>query len=227
MDIYFLQITAAVAEQAQPAADDSISYLELLYKGGVIMIPILALSVVATYLFIERYLYIKKASREDARIINYVTNCLRKGDVTSAIDYCEQSKSPFANMAKKALFRVGSPISDIESALQHTASVELAHMEKNLTILSAISAIAPMLGFLGTVFGMITTFHDIAVASDISMGVIADGIYKKMITSATGLIVGICAYCYYTYLNNMIDRVAVSLEMNSIDFLDPFFKPVQ
>jgi biopolymer transport protein ExbB len=230
----FAQITTAAVEQAPvvaqaatATAEENLSFLDLLFKGGFVMYPIILLSFMATYLFVERLMYIRRASRFDDKIIFDVVSKLEKGDLKAAVEYCENNNYPFAKMMEKALHRVGSPISDIESILQNMASVEVAKMEKNIGLISAIAAIAPMLGFLGTVFGMITTFHDISVSNDISMGIIANGIYQKMITSASGLIVGITAYCYYTYINNRIDRAATSLEMNTITFIDAFYNPAK
>ncbi len=210
-----------------PATDAGLSVMELLWKGGPVMIPILLLSIIALALFIERLIYISKAGKLDSRLFEEVKRQLNTGDVTGALKICAGNPLPVARLLEKGLIRLGSPIRDIESGIETTARVEVYKMEKNLNILSAIAAIAPMFGFLGTVIGMIRAFYNISISDNISIGIIASGIYEKMITSASGLIVGVLAYIFYTYLNTMIDRAVHRLEITAIDFLDLLHKPVE
>jgi biopolymer transport protein ExbB len=213
--------TAAVA----PAAE-GLSALSLLMQGGPVMIPILILSVTAIALFFERLFYINKASKVDENLLKEIKKRLFDGDVKSALDYCAKSDYSVARLIEKGLMRMGSPIRDIESAIENTGRVEIYKMEKNVSILSAIAAIAPMFGFLGTVLGMIKAFYNISISDNISIGIIASGIYEKMITSASGLIVGVMAYILYTYLNTLIDRATHKMEVAAVDFMDLLHKPV-
>jgi biopolymer transport protein ExbB len=188
---------------------EEFSVLDLLGKGGYVMYPIGFLFAAAVFLFIERYLYIRKTA----------------GNVQGAINFCKATSYPIAKLLEKGLSRLGSPIRDIEAAIENKAKVEIYNMEKNLGILSAIARIAPMFGFLGTVTGMIRTFHNISISNKIDISTIAGGIYEKMVTSASGLIVGIIAYVLYTLLTTMIDRTINKMEITAIDFLDILHKP--
>lgn len=204
---------------------DSLSLLDLLFKGGFVMIPIAILFVIACFLFYDRYRYISRASNIDSNFLFSIRELLYSGNVKGATDYCKTSKLPIARLLEKGLSRIGQPIRDIENAIENTARVEIYNMEKNLSLISAIAKIAPMFGFLGTVSGMIRTFHDISSANKIDISTIANGIYEKMITSATGLIVGIIAYLFYTWLTAMIERTINKMEVTAMDFLDILYKP--
>ncbi len=206
-------------------SEQGISLLDLLFKGGYVMIPILLLSVISVYLFIERYNYIKQTGKYDPYFLTHINQQLKDGNVNGAISYCDQSDYTIAKMLQKGLYRLGSPMRDIESAIEYMANVEIAKMEKNLSFLSAIAAIAPMLGFLGTVTGMIKSFYNISISDNISISIIAGGIYEKMVTSGAGLVVGIIAHVFYVYLNNMIDRTINDMEIKTIEFMDILHKP--
>jgi biopolymer transport protein ExbB len=219
--------TVATSVQNGMSKIDELTLFGLLEKGGWIMIPIFILFFIALFLFIERYLYIRKTSRLDGTFLFSIREMLVGGNVQGAINYCKTSQFPIARLLEKGLNRLGSPINDIEKAIENTARVEIYNMEKNLGILSAIAKIAPMFGFLGTVAGMIRTFHDIATngGGKIDIGTISTGIYEKMVTSAKGLIVGIIAYMFYTLLVTMIDRTVNKMEVTAIDFVDILHKP--
>ncbi len=217
--------TAAAAQSANSPEGQGISLFDLLLKGGYVMIPILLLSVISVYLFIERYMYIKKAGKYDPYFMTQINQQLREGNIKGAIEYCDRSDYSIAKMLQKGLYRLGSPMRDIESAIEYMSNVEIAKMEKNLSFLSAIAAIAPMLGFLGTVSGMIKSFYNISVSDNISISIIAGGIYEKMVTSGAGLVVGIIAHVFYVYLNNKIDRTINDMELKTIEFLDILHKP--
>jgi biopolymer transport protein ExbB len=215
------------SQVALPTTDTSLSMLDLLMKGGVVMLPIGILFTLALYLFFDRYRYISKASRLDNNFLFTIREMLYSGNVKGATDYCKTSQIPIARLLEKGLSRLGQPTRDIENAIENTARVEIYNMEKNLSILSAIAAIAPMFGFLGTVTGMIRAFHDISMANDINISIISGGIYEKMISSACGLIVGILAYVFYTILNAMIERGINRMEVTAIDFMDILYKPAK
>ncbi len=219
-------VDSTAVNLANSAASQAISPLDLIMKGGFIMIPIAVLFILALYIFFERYLYIKRTSKLDNNFLFTIREMLFNGNVQGALAFSKASQFPIARLLEKGINRLGSPIRDIENAIENTAKVEIYNMEKNLGILSAIAAIAPMFGFLGTVTGMIRSFHDISLANDINIGIISSGIYEKMITSATGLIVGIIAHVFYTILMAMIDRNVNKMEVTAIDFMDILYKPV-
>jgi biopolymer transport protein ExbB len=211
--------------QAPVTPDQSLSLFDLLVKGGPILIPIFLLSFIALYIFIERYLYIRKASQLDASLMSVVRDKLYSGNVKGAMQYTRDANYPIARMIEKGLLRVGQPVRDIEGAMESSGRLEVTKMEKNLNILAAIAAIAPMFGFLGTVIGMIRAFYDISLADNISIGVISSGIYTKMVTSASGLIVGVLAYVFYTTLSTMTERASFKMEVTAVDFLDLLHRP--
>lgn len=226
MSISFILLQIMTDTTVAPVTtEEEISLLELLFKGGYVMIPILLLSVLSFYLFIERYMYIKKIGKDDPHFLTLINQQLREGNVKAAIEYCDKSEYTIAKMLQKGLYRLGSSMRDIESAIEYKANLEISRMEKNLSFLSAIAAIAPMLGFLGTVSGMIKSFHSISVTDNISISIIAGGIYEKMVTSGAGLVVGIIAHVFYVYLNNMIDRTISNMEVKTIEFMDILHKP--
>jgi biopolymer transport protein ExbB len=204
---------------------EEFTVLSLLEKGGYVMYPILFLFTVALFLFIERYLYIRKTSRIDENFLHNINELLLSGNIQGAVTYCKNSKFPIANLLERGLGRLGSPIREIEGAIENKAKLEIYNMEKNLGILSSIARIAPMFGFLGTVTGMIRTFHNISTSNKIEISTIASGIYEKMVTSASGLIVGIIAYVMYTLLTTMIDRSINKMEIVAMDFIDLLHKP--
>ena len=209
----------------QATAQEEFTILSLLEKGGYVMYPILFLFSVAIFLFIERYLYIRKTTKIDENFLHNINELLLAGNIQAAITYCKNSKFPIANMLERGLGRLGSPIRENESAIENKAKLENYNMEKNLGILSSIARIAPMFGFLGTVTGMIRTFHNISTSNKIEISTIASGIYEKMVTSASGLIVGIIAYVLYTLLMTMIDRSINKMEIVAMDFIDLLHKP--
>jgi biopolymer transport protein ExbB len=220
-----LQDTTAVSLPAT-APDGGLNALDLLMKGGPVMIPIFILSFAAIYIFVERYRYINRAGTLDPNFLSQIKDLLYKGDVKGALAYCNKSTYPIARLLERGLLRMGQDTRDIESAIESTARVEVYNMERNLSILSAIAAIAPMFGFLGTVLGMIKAFYNISISDNISIGIIAGGMYEKMVTSASGLVVGVMAYMLYTLLNAKIDRVVNKMEVTAIEFLDLLHKPM-
>ncbi len=219
-----LDSTAAQTVKKVVTGED-LNLIGLLEKGGWVMVPIFVLFFIALFLFLERYLYIRKTSKLDGTFLFTIKEMLYTGNIQGAMSYCKTSPFPIARLLEKGLSRLGMPIRDIENAIENTARVEIYNMEKNLGFLSAIAKIAPMFGFLGTVSGMIRTFHSISVANKIDIATIASGIYEKMVTSATGLVVGIIAYLFYTILTTMIDRTINKMEVTAIDFLDMLHKP--
>lgn len=210
----------------QPAGQ-SISLWDLALRGGVIMIPLALMWIIALYIFIERLLTVNKAGKVPLSFMNNVKELVVRGDINGAKIVCSQNDTPIARIIEKGIVRIGKPIENIEKSMENTGRLELYKMEKNLVILTIIAGVAPMFGFLGTIAGMIQTFFQISITSDITLGSIADGIYVKMITSATGLIIGIMAYIGHSYLNAQIDKVVNQMEAASAEFIDVLHAPVK
>jgi len=160
-------------------------------------------------------------------LLPMVKDKLLSGSVRPAQEVARAAGYPIARMIEKGISRIGQPLRDVEAAMESSAALEVSRMEKNLNILASIAAVAPMFGFLGTVAGMIKAFYDISLADNISIGVISSGIYTKMVTSASGLIVGVLGYVFYTTLNTMIERVTFKMEVTAVEFLDLLHNPVE
>jgi biopolymer transport protein ExbB len=221
-----LQILTDTAT-VETAAQQSISVWDLAMKGGVIMIPLALMWVIAVYVFIERLITINNAGKVPPSFMNNVKDLVSKGDVNGAKLVCTQNDTPIAHILRKGVSRIGKPIDHIEKSMENVGRLELYKLEKNLVILTIIAGVAPMFGFLGTIAGMIQTFFNISITSDITLGSIADGIYVKMVTSAAGLMIGIMAYIAYSYLNAQIDKVVNQMEAASADFIDTLHAPVK
>ncbi|HYC86925.1 MAG TPA: MotA/TolQ/ExbB proton channel family protein [Chryseosolibacter sp.] len=220
--LQILQDTASIQ-----TADQSISILDLAMKGGVMMIPLALLFVIAVYVFFERLFTINKAGKVPDSFMHNIRDYVTRGDINSARVMCQQNDFPIAHIIGKGVRRIGKPIDHIEKSMENVGRLELYKLEKNLVILTIIAGVAPMFGFLGTIAGMIQTFFNISITSDITLGSIAGGIYIKMVTSATGLIIGIMAYIGYSYLNAQIDKVVNQMESASADFIDTLHAPVK
>lgn len=217
--------TIALAQTVQK--NQELSMLDLLEKGGWVMIPLLILAFLGLVIFIERYITINKASHKDSRLMNQIKQNIVSGKLDAAIDACKNSHLPLARMLQKGLLRIGRPIKDIEGAIENVGKLEVSKLEKNISILGIIAGIAPMLGFVGTISGVIKIFYNISMNDNISMGIIAGGLYEKMITSAAGLLVGMIAYICYHLLNMMVDKVILKLETDAIEFIDLLEEPGQ
>jgi biopolymer transport protein ExbB len=235
----FLIIAQAVADTAQqiadtatqatqqlaPLPDQDLRFGDLLMKGGWIMLPIGIMAVLGLVIFFERYFTIRKAAKDESHLMSQVRSSIVTGNLESAIAICKNSNSPLGRMLAKGLLRIGRPIKDIEGAIENIGKLEVSKLEKNIGILGIIAGIAPMLGFLGTIAGVIKIFYDISKTDNISMGVISGGLYVKMVTSAAGLFVGLVAYVCYHILNMMVDKVILKLETDAIEFIDLLEEP--
>ncbi|MDR2887024.1 MAG: MotA/TolQ/ExbB proton channel family protein [Bacteroidales bacterium] len=195
------------------------SWFELLVKGGVIMIPILLLSLLSVYLFIERFSYIRQMTRIDGDSINNILQKMRSARVSEAITDAQNDNTATGRIILSGLGKADKPVQEIESILESTTNLEITKMEKNTGYLGLIAGIAPMLGFIGTISGVIKIFYNISLADNISIGIIAGGLYQKMICSGAGLIVGVIAYSCYHYLQMEIDRYTIRLQENLLNFL--------
>jgi biopolymer transport protein ExbB len=185
---------------------------ELLMKGGFIMIPILLLSIFSIYLFIERFLYIRKNAVVDTALINNVITEIRNNRNEQALVLARNNDTSLGRILVSGLSQPGKSPGDVEKYMEATANIEISEMEKNTGYLGIIAGIAPMLGFIGTISGVIKIFYNISLADNISIGIIAGGLYQKMICSGTGLIVGVIAYSCYHYLQMMIDRYSIDMQ---------------
>jgi biopolymer transport protein ExbB len=201
-------------------AADKISLLSLLQKGGWIMYPLYLLLVIAIFVFIERVLAIKKVSTIDPKFMLIIKDNVISGNIESAKSLARSVDNPVAKMIEKGIIRIGKPIDAIEKSMENVGKLEMYSMERNLNILSLVAGIAPMFGFLGTIIGMVQLFYGIASTGEYTLNTIAGGIYTKMITSATGLIIGLIAYVGHNYISTQIDKVANKMESASADFLD-------
>ncbi|PUZ24458.1 outer membrane transport energization protein ExbB [Chitinophaga costaii] len=216
---------ARATDVATAAATPHLDLLELLKSGGVLMIPLGVLSLIAVFVFVERYLTITKAGRLQSNFMPMIRDHISSGNIAAARSLSKNTNSPIARMIDKGIQRIGKPIDNIEKSMENVGKLEIYKMEKNLTILSIIAGIAPMFGFLGTIAGMIQTFFNISITSDITLSTIASGIYVKMVTSASGLIIGIIAFIGSSYLNAQIDKVINKMETASSDFIDILQEP--
>ncbi len=199
---------------------------ELLIKGGWIMIPILVLAVIAVYIFIERYLTIKKAGQVDSNFMNKIRELVMDDNIEGARNLCKEHDTPIARMIEKGLNRTGRPLKDISTSIENVGSLEVFKLEKNTATIATISGAAPMIGFLGTVTGMIRAFYNLSMAGkNIEPSLLAGGIYEAMVTTATGLAVGIIAYIGYNFLSTQIEKVVFKMEATTIEFIDLLQEP--
>ncbi|HET7179093.1 MAG TPA: MotA/TolQ/ExbB proton channel family protein [Chryseosolibacter sp.] len=211
---------------AVETADQSISVFDLALQGGFMMVPIMILSVAAIYLFFERLMVINKANQDPGQFMNRVRESVLKGDINGAKVLCAQQDSPVARMIQKGLSRIGSPLKNIEASIENVGKLEVFKLEKNLSTIATIAGAAPMMGFLGTVIGMVEAF--IAIAQEegsVSPKLLSSGIYTAMITTVAGLIVGIMAYLAYNFLVTRVQKVIHKMEYTSIEFIDLLQEP--
>ncbi|MGF7231214.1 MotA/TolQ/ExbB proton channel family protein [Arachidicoccus sp.] len=224
-----LQVVDTTMHTAQTAQQTmaKISLWGLLGKGGVLMYPLYFLLILAIFMFFERFIAIKKASRIDANFMHMIRDNILSSNITSARSLARNTNSPVARIIEKGLRRVGKPIDVIEKSMESVGRLELYKMEKNLNILSLIAGIAPMFGFLGTIVGMIELFFEITSTHTFELDTIAGGIYVKMITSGTGLIIGLIAYIMHNYLTTQVDKTANEMEIASTEFIDILQEPTK
>lgn len=223
-----LQISTVATDTTGAAVQDeaSVSLWELLMNGGWAMIPIAILSLIAVYIFVERVLTIRRAAQTPNQFSDKIKQLVLNGDINGARLLCNQSDTPVARMLEKGISRIGSPLKNIEVSIENVGRIEIYKLEKNLSLMATISGAAPMIGFLGTVTGMIKAF--IAIAQEegsVSPKLLSQGIYEAMITTAAGLLVGIMAYLMYNYLVGQVQKIVHKMEYNSIDFIDLLQEP--
>ncbi len=223
---------AAIAQQAQQLpqvaapTSETLSIWELTMKGGWIMIPIALLSVIAIYIFIERFMATQKAAKEDPGFMNNIRDFIHQGKLDAAISLSKNTDTPIARMLHKGLLRLGKPMGDINLTIENVGKQEVAKLEKRITLLAMAAGGAPMLGFLGTVTGMVRAFYNMSKAgNNIEIATLSGGIYEAMVTTVAGLIVGIIAYFCYNIIVARIQKIVNMLELRASEFMDLLNEP--
>ncbi|MFI3280599.1 MAG: MotA/TolQ/ExbB proton channel family protein [Rikenellaceae bacterium] len=216
------------AEVAATTTQTEMGLWELFSKGGWLMWPLLALGGVTIFIFVERYLAIRKASSLDMNFMNRIRDFILEGKMRSAVELCRATNTPIARMVEKGIERIGRPMADVQNAIENVANLEVSKLEENLPTLASIAGGAPMIGFLGTVIGMVRTFMDLSAAGGtIDMSLLAGGMYVAMVTTVAGLLVGIPAYFGYNYLVARIEKLVFRMEANTIAFMDILNRPAK
>jgi len=215
----------------EASSEKTLSIIDLIFNGGAgsvfIMGLLFLLLAVALYIYFERLFAIKAAAKIDANFMNQIKDYISNGKIDAAKSLCAQTDSPVARLTEKGVSRIGKPLDDINTAIENAGTLEVYKLEKNVSVLATVAGAAPMIGFLGTVIGMILAFHEMATSGgQAEMGALASGIYTAMTTTVGGLVVGIIAYIGYNHLVNMTNKVVHSMEANAVDFLDLLNEPV-
>jgi|SRR6185312_12390117 len=235
MNLFFLQVLIdstkikdSLATVAQAAAQQKQNLWDILLKGGPLMVPLAIVLVIAIFFFFERYIAIKKASKMDDNFMSIIRDHIVNGNIQAARSLSKNTDNAVARMIDKGIQRIGKPIEAIERSMENVGKLELYKMEKNTSILSMVGYIGPLFGFLGTIAGMLQLFYDIANSpGDYGISNIAAGIYVKMVSSATGLIIGIIGYLMYRYCMAQIDKATNRMEVASADFIDILQEPTK
>ncbi|MGN6353953.1 MAG: MotA/TolQ/ExbB proton channel family protein [Parafilimonas sp.] len=225
--LFLLQVDSSKLVNTIAQQPQTMNLWTLLNKGGWIMYPLYVLLAVAMFVFFERLIAIRKASRIDANFMHIIRDNIITGNINGARNLARNTDNPVARIIDKGIQRIGKPIDAIEKSMENVGRIEMYKMERNLNILSLIAGIAPMFGFLGTIVGMLQLFSAIAATGELELGEIAGGIYTKMITSAAGLIIGLLAYVAYNFLNTQVDKTANRMEIASAEFIDVLQEPTR
>ncbi len=205
----------------------SLKFIDLAMKGGWIMIPILVLSIIAVYIFVDRYFAIKKAGKIDTSLLEKVKIYITGGKIDAALALCKSNDNPASRMIEKGVSRIGRPLTDVNAAIETVGNLEISKLEKGLPVLASVAGGAPMIGFLGTVMGMIQAFYDMSNAgNNIDVTLLSAGIYQAMVTTVAGLIVGIIAYFAYNILVTNVEKVVFKMEATTSEFMDLLNEPV-
>ena len=208
------------------APEQTLSLWDLTLQGGVIMIPLAVMLLVSIYILVERYIVIRRASQEDATFMKRIRDYIHDGEIESATKLCKKTDTPYARLIHKGITRIGCPMNDVLVAIENTGNIEVSALGRGFTWLSTTAAAAPMIGFLGTVTGMIEAFFDMSKAGTASnIAVLSDGIYEALVTTVAGLIVGIVALFAYNFLVSRVNRVMNNLEAKTMEFMDLLNEP--
>ena len=224
----FLQLLMQEGQETAVTAAQKLTLLDFAIKGGWVMIPIFLLFLVATYIFIERFYVIKRASRQDTNFMNRIKDYIHDGKIDAAMALCKSTDSPSARMVEKGISRLGRPLHDISTAVENVGKLEISKLERGFPTLATIAGAEPMLGFLGTVIGMVQSFYSMEQAgNNIDVSMMSGGIYTALITTVAGLIVGILGYFAYNTLVVRTEKVVFSLEATMTEFLDILNEPLK
>ncbi|MFK7948526.1 MAG: MotA/TolQ/ExbB proton channel family protein [Saprospiraceae bacterium] len=229
MNFYPFLLQDVQLDSIAEAAKESPGLIEIIAKGGplgiIITVALLALSVYALYIFFERYMSITKAADIDQSFMADIRKNVQSGNIQAARALCANTETPVARMIEKGLSRIGKPLNDINAAIDNVGNIELIKLEKNLSTLATISGAAPMIGFFGTVTGMISAFREMSLTDNITPDVLAGGIYQALLTTAFGLFVGIISFVGYNYLVALVEKVIFQMEARSSEFMDLLQEP--
>lgn len=222
----FVDTMNNVVAATQPT-EAKLSVLDLAISGGWIMIVLAILSIIAVYIFIERWITLHKANKSDKHFMTMIRDYIHDGKIKEAKALCNAKDTPISRMVGKGISRLGRPLSDIQQAIENEGNLEVSRLEKNLYLMATISSAAPMIGFLGTVIGMIQSFYDMSVAgNNVNLEILSSGIYLALVTTVGGLIVGIIAYTCYNILVSRVDKMVFKLESTATEFMDLLNEPV-
>ncbi len=222
-----IQLADTVSQASDQAGEITLSFWELAFKGGWVMVPIVVLSFIAVFIFFERFFVIRQAQKEDSLLMNRIKDYIHDGKVESALALCQSQNSPVSKMLEKGIKMIGRPIRDVNAALENVGKLEIYKLEKGLPTMATVAGGAPMIGFLGTVMGMIKAFYDMSTAgSNINVSLLSNGIYIAMVTTVAGLIVGIIAFFAYNVLVSKVEKVVFMLEARTSEFIDLLNEPV-
>jgi biopolymer transport protein ExbB len=232
MDFFLLQVQTAVdtlnkAVTNQPVAPKEMHIIDMFIKAGWIMIPLAILSIITVYVFVERWLAIKKAALVDDNFMNIIRDNIVSGNVTAARNFARNTMNPVGRMIDKGLQRIGKPIDSIEKSMENVAQLEMYKLERNVSILSVISKVAPIFGFVGTLVGLMQLFFNINATGEYELSTIAGGIYTKLVTSISGLVIGLIAYLLHNILHTQVEKAVNKMEASAADFLDVLQEPTR
>jgi len=233
--LVFLQTTAQEALPVLSGVNDeatkvatSMNFLDMTLKGGLLMIPLGLLSILGIYIFFERLATMNAASKDNPNFMKKIKDHIYEGQIESSIKLCKQVNTPLAHMIEKGISRIGRPMNDVQVSIENVGNIEVAKLEKGLSILASVAGGAPMIGFLGTVTGMVRAFYDMANAgNDVNITVLSAGIYTAMVTTVAGLIVGISAFFAYNYLVTRVGKIVNNMEAKTLEFMDLLNEPVK
>lgn len=221
-----LPILSKVAQETTTV--ESIRFFEMAVKGGWLMIPLLLLSGLAIYIFIDRFRVLRAASKEDPTFMNRIRDYIVEGNTASAINLCKKTDNPSSRMIEKGISRIGRPMNDVQIAIENVGNIEVSKMERGMSILASVAGGAPMIGFLGTVMGMVRAFFDMSSAgNNVDISVLSSGIYTAMVTTVAGLIVGICAFFAYNFLISRVNNIVSRMESKTMEFMDLLNEPIK
>ncbi|MFN4285894.1 MAG: MotA/TolQ/ExbB proton channel family protein [Lacibacter sp.] len=231
MNLFLLQVQTAADSLLQtaptPVTPKEMHLIDLLVKAGWIMVPLLLLSIITVYVFAERWMAIKKASAIDDNFMNIIRDNIVSGNITAARNFARNTHNPVGRMIDKGIQRIGKPIDVISASMENVAELELYKLEKNISVLAVVSKVAPIFGFVGTLVGLMQLFFNINATGEYELSTIAGGIYTKLISSITGLVIGMVAFLLYNILQTQVDKTANRIEGAAADFLDVLQEPTR